>query len=260
MKDTLCTLKWQDLLSLLKCKEKIAIACSGGLDSRLLALAASQSKAEFRIVHIHGCHIPQEEENVLKTFSATTNIPVTSYAFNPLEYEEVRANNIERCYHCKKAIFSFLQKQVEGFILCDGTNTDDLNVYRPGLKALKELNILSPFVEVGIGKNDIKELAEEMSLPFANQPSQACLLTRFNYGIEPTVHKLEWLDNSETRLKSIVDFPFRLRCVAANTWELHIQTMHNKALERKIHTEFPTLSIHFLDSLHGYFDKKSGLE
>ncbi len=260
MDNTLYIQKWQDLLSLLKSKKKIAIACSGGLDSRLLTYAVQESGVDYKVLHIKGVHIPQEEEEILSNFSSAINIRVESYKFDPLLLEKVRSNPIDRCYHCKKAIFTFLLEKSEGYILCDGTNTDDLKVYRPGLQAIKELNILSPFVEAGISKSDIRALAGKVELPFAEQPSQACLLTRFDYGIEPTKEELLWLDSSEKMIKDLTPQPFRLRCTSQNNWELHIQAAEDKMLEIRIQEKFKDIKISFVESLNGYFDKKKGLQ
>ncbi len=255
--------KWQDLTNLLKNKEKVALACSGGLDSRLLAYAISQADIDYKILHIEGCHIPKEEEDILASFSEVLNIKVERYSFDPLSLDIIKNNPVDRCYHCKKAIFSFLLEKSKGYILCDGTNIDDLSVYRPGLQALKELEIASPFVEVGITKADIRNLAQELNLPVANQASQACLLTRFDYNISPTKEKLLWLDEKERALKNILSTAFRLRCVASDVWQLHIleeKEINNKEeLLEKIAKILPQTETSFVASLNGYFDKKNSL-
>ncbi len=264
MQNTISSHKWQELIKSLQFYKKLALACSGGLDSRLLAYAFTCANIDYKIVHIKGAHIPRAEEEILKLFSTQLNIEVESFEMNPLQIEAVRQNTLERCYHCKEKIFSFLLEKTKGYQLCDGTNTDDLTVYRPGLKALKELNILSPFVETGISKNDIRQLAKDLELPFANQPSQACLITRFNYGISPTQKELLWLDKAERLLGEIIKNPFRLRCVAQSTWELHIEAENDnqlinsiKDIEKYIQRNLNSYPIYIklVPSLRGYFDK-----
>ncbi len=267
MKNTSTYTKWQDLLKFIKNQKKLALACSGGLDSRLLAYAFKCANIDYKIVHIKGAHIPRAEEEILTEFSKQTEIAVENFEMKPLEIEEVQRNEIERCYFCKKAIFSFLLEKTNSYKLCDGTNTDDLTVYRPGLKALKQLDILSPFVEVGISKQDIRQLAKDLELPFADQASQACLITRFNYGIEPSVDELLWLDNAEESLSELIKHPFRLRCVEKNTWQLHIEVQEDEILEfPKNHIEnyiqekmnAYTIDIVLVSSLRGHFDKALG--
>ncbi len=263
MQNTISYNKWQDLLISLQAHKKLALACSGGLDSRLLAYAFKCAQIDYKIVHIRGVHIPKEEEEILKQFSEQTGIEVESFEMNPLSIQQVRENDVKRCYYCKEEIFSFLLERTKTYQLCDGTNTDDLTVYRPGLKALEELKILSPFVEVGISKNDIRHLAHDLALPFANQPSQACLITRFNYGISASKEELLWLDNAESLLAKIIKNPFRLRCVAENTWELHIEVNDNNLaldkseIEKYIQEHLNDYPIHIelVPSLRGYFDK-----
>ncbi len=271
MKDITYMKKWQDLLSLLKNKKRIAIACSGGLDSRLLAFASHISGAEYNIVHIKGIHIPAEEEEILKNFSEKTGIFIKSFSFNPLNIEEVKNNSLERCYFCKKAIFSFFLEKTENYILCDGSNTDDLKVYRPGLRALKELNIFSPYIEINISKEDIRNIAKEIELPFFNQPSQACLLTRYNYDIELKKDAILWVDKVESALKEYISFPFRMRGIEKYSFELHIESeeknlSHNREEINKILNSFSkelsfnasiNLNIKpiFMSNLRGYFDR-----
>ncbi len=269
MKGNTHTQKWQDLLIWLKNKDKIAIACSGGLDSRLLAFATKKAfenlpdkENHFKVLHISGVHIPSKEEEVLAEFTKEISIDFESYEFNPLEIEEVAKNSQKRCYFCKEAIFRFFLEKSEGYCLCDGTNIDDLSVYRPGLQALKELKISSPFVEVGITKEDIRTLAKELGLPFYNQPSQACLLTRFDYGISPNKEDLLWLDKKENALAAILDKLFRLRLVENNVWQLHVQADKNEFSEEdinEIQMIIPQAEIVFLTKLNAYFDSKAKL-
>ncbi len=261
--------KWQALLTLLNNKKNVAIACSGGLDSRLLSYAASISGANYKILHIQGVHIPKEEEEILLLFSQKTQIPITTFKFNPLEIKEVKENDVKRCYYCKKAIFSFMLSQTEGYTLCDGSNTDDLNVYRPGMEALKELQIFSPYIEVAISKKDIRDIAKEVNLPLYSQPSQACLLTRFNYNITLNEEDILFLDKAEEALKKLIPYPFRLRGISENLYELHIESEYeDEQLSLQIENIFreinssksaKSIPIIFMPSLRAYFDKSLGL-
>ncbi len=269
MEDTTYKQKWQDLILWLKNKKKIALACSGGLDSRLLALAVKNAFQEnqsnvndYKILHISGAHIPKNEEEVLAFFAKELDLEVESYNFNPLLFEEVAQNTHKRCYFCKKAIFEFMLGKTADYTLCDGTNIDDLSIYRPGLQALRELKIASPFVEVGITKSDIKNLAKELALPFFDQASQACLLTRFDYGIKPSEEKLLYIDAKERELSTTLAMPYRLRFINNDAPELHIQGEQKDLAEEeynKIKLLLPNSPIVFLERLNAYFDKKAKL-
>ncbi len=269
MQDTLFQKKWQDLLEVLKNKGKLAIACSGGLDSRLLAYAVHKAKIPYKILHVEGLHIPKEEENILQDFAQKLDLQINSIGINPLEIGNIKENPIDRCYYCKKEIFSLLKVLADDYLLCDGSNTDDLQVYRPGNKAIKELEIFSPYLEANISKEDIRNIAEYVALPYKKQRAQACLLTRFNYNIPLEAHSILWLDYAENCLKSLISSPFRIRAISQNVYELHIESAKDayasniKNIEAKlkllakenlkINTE---IAILFFDSLRSYFDKK----
>ncbi len=269
MQDTIIQKKWQDLQKVLKNKDKIAIACSGGLDSRLLAYAVKCAEVPYKILHVEGLHIPKEEENILQKFAHTIDIEINSIGINPLEIANIKENPVDRCYFCKKEIFSLLKELSADYLLCDGSNTDDLQVYRPGNKALKELEIFSPYLEASISKEDIRNIAEFVALPFKDQAPQACLLTRFNYNIELDAHAILWLDYAENCLKQLISSPFRLRSTAKDVYELHIEA--NKDAYAKNYAEIEAklenlakdnlkikskIHILFFDSLRSYFDKK----
>ncbi len=259
--------KWQALLDLLKSTEAIAVACSGGLDSRLLSYAAHLSCEKYKILHISGVHIPKEEEEILSLFSQTLGIAIDDVAFNPLELKDVKNNSLRRCYYCKKALFSTMIEHSAGYRLCDGSNLDDLTVYRPGMQALKELEVFSPYIEIGITKAEIYEIAKEVHLPQFSQPSQACLLTRFNYNIIIDEEDLIFIDKAESILKAIIPYPFRLRGVKKGQYELHIEaekedidlTQQLEVILTELVACSPAIPIIYMPSLRSYFDNQMGM-
>ncbi|MBU1941728.1 MAG: ATP-dependent sacrificial sulfur transferase LarE, partial [Candidatus Thermoplasmatota archaeon] len=111
-----------------------------------------------------------------------------------------------RCYYCKKIIFNQLQqlaKQHTTMIIIEGSTTDDTKEYRPGRKALKELNIHSPLLDVGLTKQEIRTLSKRMGLPTWNKPASPCLATRFPYNTTITIKKLRQVEQAEQYLKSL---------------------------------------------------------
>ncbi len=101
--------------------------------------------------------------------------------YNPLEDKIIKNNPKDRCYHCKKLIYSRLKEFAKNKFIIDGTNANDLKEFRPGIKALRELGISSPLAEFGISKEEIREFARISGVKIYNKPSSPCLATRFPY-------------------------------------------------------------------------------
>ena len=117
-----------------------------------------------------------------------------------LSRRAVRNNPVDRCYLCKKTLFSellaFAGKNGFRYVI-DGTNADDTNVYRPGLRALRELGIRSPLQEAGLTKKDIREMLRQEGLPVADKPAMACLLTRIPYNTTISEGMLKMIEQAE---------------------------------------------------------------
>ncbi len=131
-----------------------------------------------------------------------------------LEDEAVASNPPDRCYHCKSAGFGAISNIAKKFGITDvfdGTNADDLGGRRPGLKALGELGVKSPLLELGIGKEEVREIARELNLPNAEKPSSPCLASRFPYGMRITREGLERVRESEEYLFTLGFTEFRVR-------------------------------------------------
>ena len=128
--------------------------------------------------------------------------------------DHVKINTNERCYCCKKEIFSEIFNEAEKYgieNIAEGSNVDDLDDYRPGMKALKELGIMSPLLECSITKNDVREISEKLGLSTAKKSSSACLASRVPYGEEITIDKLKRIDMSEIFISSLGFSDFRVR-------------------------------------------------
>lgn len=166
----------------------IALAYSGGVDSTLLlaVLAEMKQKRPFPFAALTMQTVLQDGHEMAEAAKLAEKYGVGQkiLTFDPFSLPEVRHNRTDRCYHCKKAIFSRFKDYARTHslkYLLDGTNADDLNVYRPGRKALQELGVISPLAELGITKAEIRRMSAELGLSTASKPAVPCLATRFQY-------------------------------------------------------------------------------
>jgi len=123
-----------------------------------------------------------------------------------LHLDAFAANPPDRCLHCKRELFGKLTQiaREEGLAaVCDGSNADDVDDWRPGMRAAEELGVRSPLEEVGLSKAEIRELSREMGLPTWDKPSLACLASRFPYGTRITPQDLKRIDAAEAFLREL---------------------------------------------------------
>ena len=126
----------------------------------------------------------------------------------------IKNNPVDRCYLCKKYLFSSLKevaKELNVATILEGTNEDDLHVYRPGIKALGELGIKSPLAEAKFTKSEVRKLAEKYDISVANRPSTPCLATRFPYGTELSYESMRKVEEAEEYLRSLDLYNVRVR-------------------------------------------------
>lgn len=177
-------IKYDELKRILASLRSVAVAFSGGVDSSLLLHAAIESLGQNNVMAIHGrsclSHTEMDVQKFYeKNFNNHDNLIIVE--LDPLEWPEFVKSSNRRCYHCKKRTYlAFLDalSSDERFILVDGTNVDDLQDTRPGLKVLEELNVRSPLVEADLAKKEIRFLALYFALENHNMPSNSCLATR----------------------------------------------------------------------------------
>ncbi len=183
-------------------KTPLLIAVSGGQDSvTLLAAAHAAGIPVAAATIVSEFSVPGEAERV-ETFCRTHEIPWYPVYLSLLTISELRKNPENRCYLCKKFLMETLcalAKTKKYAAVCDGTHADDPVDGRPGMRALRELGIRSPFAESGIGKEGIYALGKELGIP--KIPSSSCLATRIPFGEEITGEKLEKISRAEQYLR-----------------------------------------------------------
>lgn len=193
---------------------KAAIGFSGGVDSAYLMYAAKQYGADIQPYYIKTAFQPQFEYADALTLCDKIGVSLKVIKLDILSERVIVLNPENRCYYCKKALFSALKNQAEkdGYcVILDGTNASDDISDRPGMKALKELGILSPLRECGLTKDKIRELSRKAGLFTWQKPSYACLATRIPTGQEITADLLKRIEYSETALMNIGFSDFRIR-------------------------------------------------
>ncbi len=196
----------------------VVIAFSGGVDSSLLLkLACDEAKKLDRKVYAvtfeTKLHPMCDVDNAIKIANEVGAIHHI-IKIDELTSIDISNNPVDRCYRCKKYLFESLQEfanKLDCKTIIDGTNFDDLNQYRPGIKALKELGIISPLAELEITKKEVRKYASSLGLAVSNRPSAPCLATRLPYNTKIDFDLLDKIDVAEEFLKSIGFLVNRIR-------------------------------------------------
>lgn len=198
---------------------KAALAFSGGTDSAYLLYEAVRSAADVRPYFAKSAFQPAFELADARRLCAELGVELRVIELDVLSAPKVAENPADRCYYCKTAIFTALLNaaRADGFSeILDGTNASDRADDRPGMRALRELGVLSPLRECGLSKADVRRLSAEAGLFTAAKPSYACLATRVPAGERITPEKLRRVEEAESRLFALGYSDLRVRLRGEN--------------------------------------------
>lgn len=201
------TEKFEQLKVLFGEMEKALIAYSGGIDSTLVAKIAYDVLGDraLAVTAVSPSLLPEELEDG-KIQAATIGIPHRIVQTHEMDNPNYTSNPVNRCYFCKSELHDTLKPLAEelGYpYVVDGVNADDLQDYRPGIQAAKERGARSPLAEVGVSKAEVRQLSQQLGLPWWNKPAQPCLSSRFPYGEEITIAKLQRVGRAEIYLRKL---------------------------------------------------------
>ncbi|MGI0022461.1 MAG: ATP-dependent sacrificial sulfur transferase LarE [Nitrososphaeraceae archaeon] len=188
-------------------KEKTIVALSGGVDSAVVAMAAKKALDKNAIAVTADYNtLSSDELTSAKTIAQEIDIHHKIIKYNELDNTQFVKNDLMRCYHCRTELAAYLLREAERMdvkLIVDGTNTDDLMDYRPGIVALRENGVKSPLVELGINKENVRNIAKSNNLTVFDKPSNSCLASRIPHGTPVTFEKLRRIEKAELLVKSI---------------------------------------------------------
>ena len=193
---------------------KCALGFSGGVDSAYLLYAGVQAGADIRPYYIKTAFQPRFERDDALRLAGELGVEVTVLELDALADLRVAANPAERCYYCKQNLFRALKARAaaDGYtVLLDGTNASDEAGDRPGMRALRELEVRSPLRECGLTKAEIRSRSREAGLFTWDKPAYACLATRIPTGEAITAEKLAATEAAEAELAALGFSDFRVR-------------------------------------------------
>lgn len=254
----------------------IALAFSGGVDSSLLLALLCRMNREnpfpFAAFMMDSVLQPEEETASAKEFAAAFGVRLEVFRMEPLGIPQVKHNRRDRCYWCKRAIFSRFKDEAAARglgTLIDGTNADDLKTLRPGLAALAKMGVRSPLAAAGVGKSAIRGLSAALGLRTARKPSAPCLATRFEYDTELNERAIIAAAKGEAMLRTYIgpEDDLRLR-IAKDTARIEAPsrcfgtlTAHAAEIAAKLHNlGFSRVSLDLDGFRSGSFDSADAIK
>jgi uncharacterized protein len=207
--------KRECLLELLRSYGSCAVAFSGGLDSTVVAKAAQLALGD-RAMAVTGASASMAVGELDEAADIARQIGIRHEVIQTgeLSIPEYQQNTPQRCYFCKTELFSQVEQLAERLgvaVVVDGSNSDDHNEHRPGMRAARERKIRSPLAECGLTKAEIRRLAAAWQLPIWNKPATPCLSSRIAYGEAVTPERLAMIDEAERYLRAAGFSPLRVR-------------------------------------------------
>lgn len=242
------------------------VACSGGVDSLLLATVIHRSTPKHAIIaHAQSPAVPAAATQRVKDCAGVEGWRLELIQSGEFSDPSYRSNPIDRCYYCKSHLYAALSllagsghmADAAEYTMVSGANIDDLGEYRPGLKAAQEFNVRHPYIEAGMGKLHIREMSRRLGLPFAELPASPCLASRLYTGTRVTEVRLAAVEQGEEILKRATGIKI-LRCrVKEDKMFIEVQNEDrckiNTSLIRRLQEELrmisPAISDVFLDPL-----------
>jgi uncharacterized protein len=199
--------RYENLKTILAAHGPVLVAYSGGVDSTLLAVAAREVFGErTRCVLLDSPVVPRSAVAAARETARMLGLALDIVDVPLMENRQFTGNPADRCYHCKKVSAVHLRNRAADLglaCIADGINVTDTGEHRPGLRASTEEGIVHPFIEAGITKQDIREIARELGLAVWQKPSDACLSSRIPYGEAITTGKLRRIEEAEAYLAGL---------------------------------------------------------